>query len=419
MARISVIGAGPAGMIFAYACLRQGHEVTVYSNRTPEQWLNQGPPTGTAFHYGNVIDIERELGMDHWTEEMYAGDGVLLDFTPALGSDFKLRAAGRFEKSGAAIDQRMRVHRWLEDLEGEDGRLEIEEVSAERADEIAARSDLTVLAAGKGEIGRMIPRDPGRSVYDRPQRNLAMLIAQGVESWEDEAGFTPVKFNFIGDTGEFFWVPYTHKSGRHVWCVLFEAKAGGRMDRFGDVDGPVSMCARAKEVIAELAPEMSPRVAGMQPVEDDPFCWLKGRFPPTVRKAFGTTPAGRPVMPIGDTAMLFDPIGGQGGNNANRHAKFVADKIAERGDGPLDTGWMEATHEAYWREFGKPAYSFNNILLEPLTEAGQLVLSEAERNRAFADMFFSNFAHPRGFFPWIEDLEAAQRKIEDVRARAA
>lgn len=418
MARISVIGAGPAGMIFAWSCLKQGHDVTVHSNRTPDQWLNYGPPTGTAFHYGNVIDIERELGMDHWSDDMYRGDGVLLDFTPAFGSDFKLRTAGRFEASGGAIDQRMRVSRWLEDFEPMGGRLMIEDVDAARADAIAAAADLTVVAAGKGEIGQMIPRDAARSVYDRPQRNLAMLIADGVEDWKDEAGFTPVKFNFIGDTGEFFWVPYTHKSGRHVWCVLFEAKPGSRMDRFGDVNDPVAMCARAREVIAELAPEMLPRVANMQPAEGDPYCWLKGRFAPTVRKAFGLTPSGHPVIPVGDAAILFDPIGGQGGNNANRHARFIADAVAANGDGAFGAAWMQRTQDDYWDQIGKAAYSFNNILLEPLTEAGQIALNEAARSRIFADFFFANFAHPAGFFPWIEDAEAARRKIEELRAAA-
>ena len=59
MAKINVVGAGPAGCVMAYALLRDGHQVTLYSDRTPDQWLNGSAPTGTAYLWGEVIDIER------------------------------------------------------------------------------------------------------------------------------------------------------------------------------------------------------------------------------------------------------------------------------------------------------------------------------------------------------------------------
>ncbi|MEL7030477.1 MAG: NAD(P)-binding protein, partial [Pseudomonadota bacterium] len=82
MANVSVIGAGPAGLIFAYALLRsgKGYDVTVYSDRTADDWLNKSAPTGTAALYADVIDIERDLGMDYWTDEMHQMHGVLRDF---------------------------------------------------------------------------------------------------------------------------------------------------------------------------------------------------------------------------------------------------------------------------------------------------------------------------------------------------
>jgi hypothetical protein len=72
----------------------------------------------------------------------------------------------------------MRIHRWLEDFESFGGRLVIENVAPGRADKIAMESDLTVLAAGKADLGRLIPRDDRRSYYSRPQRNLAMVIVR-------------------------------------------------------------------------------------------------------------------------------------------------------------------------------------------------------------------------------------------------
>ena len=47
--------------------------------------------------------------------------------------------------------------------EGIGGKLVIESVTPERMDAIALQNDLTVLAAGKADLGRLIPRDERRS----------------------------------------------------------------------------------------------------------------------------------------------------------------------------------------------------------------------------------------------------------------
>ena len=111
MRKISVIGAGPAGLIFTYALVQGGYEVTLYSDRTPDQWLNHSTPTGTAGLYKPVVDIERELGMDFWSQDMHRMQGVLLDFKPTIDGAEKLVVCGSFGGDGGAIDQRMRVHR--------------------------------------------------------------------------------------------------------------------------------------------------------------------------------------------------------------------------------------------------------------------------------------------------------------------
>ncbi len=414
MTKVSVIGAGPAGLIFAYALLKskKNFDVTVYSDKTAEQWLNETPPTGTAYLYGSVIDIERELGMDHWSGTMFEGGGVLLDFKPTLAGEEHMRVAGSFMDIGGAIDQRLRVHRWLNDLESIGGKLIIEAVTPERLDEIASHSDLTILAAGKADLARSIPRDEKRSVYDRPQRNLCMGIVEGVDGWDNEIDFTPVKFNFFGDTGEYFWVPYTHKSAGPTWCFLWEAKAGGPFDKFGECESAQDAVDMCKELIKQHAPWEWDLVKNMRPVEGDPYCWLKGRFPPTVRSAYGELPSGGLIMPLGDTAVTFDPIGGQGGNHASRHAKYVADAVINNGHANYSKNWMSAVCNSWWNSYAKKAYTFNNVLLEPLTAAGATLLTKSAQDRAFADQhFFGNFPKTEKFFPQIEDLEAAQNLI--------
>ena len=420
MQKISIIGGGTSAMLTAHGLKQTGFDVTVYSDRTADDWLHNSVPTGTAFLYDSTIQIEHEYGLDHWQDDAYFGQGILLDFQPTAGAD-RLVVEGSFASGrGAAIDIRQRVHRWMNDFEAAGGTINVGKVSLENMDEIASASDLTLLAAGKGEIGQVVPRDPERSVYDKPQRNLMMVLVDGVDRIAgDRVDFTPVKFNFFADAGEYFWVPYTHKSGRHMWCALFEAKAGGYLDRFGEVDSPESAVAAAKDVIREFAPYEYEFVKDMQPLHDDPHSWLKGRFPPTVRKAFGKTQSGGFVVPIGDAAITFDPIGGQGGNCAQKNSYHWTEALKAHGSAAYDEEFLVNTWEAFWEDHGKAAYTFNNILLEPLTEAGQTILLHAANDRAFTDSaFFGNFHAPRNFFPWFEDVEAAKAKIAEF-GRAA
>jgi len=417
MRKISIIGSGTSGMLCALALQQKGYEVTVYSDRTADDWLNKSAPTGTAFIYDCNIQIERDLGIEHWQDDAFHGEGVLLDFQTTSGAD-PLTMAGRFESSrGAAIDIRLRVHRWMNDFESAGGKIVIGAVSPEQMDSIAEESDLTVLAAGKGEISQVIPRDAERSVYDKPQRNLMMVIVEGVDKIAgDRIDFNPVKFNFWADAGEYFWVPYTHKSGKHTWCVLFEPKPGKYLDQFADVTNANDAVEQAKAVIKEHAPYEYEFVQNMKAVADDEHCWLKGRFPPTVRKACGTTASGGLVVPIGDTAIAFDPIGGQGGNCAQRNTWHWVQAILARGEAGYDETWASAIWEDFWVKHGRAAYEFNNLLLEPLTETGKTILGYASQDRVFADTaFIGNFHSPTNLFPWFVDLAAAKNKIGAFR----
>ena len=100
--------------------MKQGYSVTLYSDKTPDHWLSHSAPTGTACLYAEVIDIERELGMDFWSHDMFPAEGVLLESARFPSDPEATMTKGRIEygRSGGAIDQRMRIHRWLEDFEG-------------------------------------------------------------------------------------------------------------------------------------------------------------------------------------------------------------------------------------------------------------------------------------------------------------
>src|SRR6185436_10509435 len=130
------------------------------------------------------------------------------------------------------VDLRLQSHRWMNDLVIAGGRIVIENVDPDRLDDIAAQHDLVLVAAGRGALAELFPRNAERSVYSTPQRKLAMAIVTGLSQTVDDAPFLPVKFNLLAQHGEVFFLPYHHRDHGATWCIAWEAKAGGRMDRF-------------------------------------------------------------------------------------------------------------------------------------------------------------------------------------------
>jgi hypothetical protein len=122
-----------------------------------------------------------------------------------------------------------------------------------------------------------------------------------------------------------------------------------------------------------------------------------------VRKPVGRLPSGRIVTGVGDTLMIFDPIGGQGANNGTKMARHLVESVIAREDRPFDEAWMTETFDAFWNDQGGIAYAFNNLLLEPITAAGKELLiaqygSDGTRHdgkQAIANGFAQNFADPR------------------------
>lgn len=416
MKKIAIIGSGQAGCILAYALVKRGYDVTLYSDKTPEQWLNHSAPTGTACLYAEVIDIERELGMDFWSDDMFPAEGVLLESARFASDPDATVMRGRIEygRRGGAIDQRLRIHRWLEDFEAIGGKLIIEAVTPERADKIALEHDLTVLAAGKADLGRLIPRDERRSVYDRPQRNLAMTIVRSksgkhVRDWFSErTPYSSTKFDFFADAGEYFWVPYNHKTAGPTYGILFEAREGSRLDRFGGSKSGEEVTEHARDIIREFAPWEHHIADDIEYVSEDRHGWLVGRFAPMVRKPFGRLPSGGLIMPVGDTAITFDPICGQGGNFASRSAKYLAEEIARHGDQPFDELWMTEVNLGMWEKYGHGGCDLTQIFLEAPSPATQIVLDAARADERAADAYYYGFPHPESIVPALTDINVAK-----------
>ena len=422
MRSIAIVGSGIVGLIAAHALRRRGYEVTLSSDRTPDQWLNESRPTGTAARFDIALSLERELGLNHWDDVAPPGQGVFLTFCPTLHNQL-IRLFGRTERPFQAVDLRLQCHRWMNDF---DGTLNIESVTVERLDGIAAEHDLTLVAAGRADLCRLFPRDDARSTYDAPQRNLAMMITTGGSMSFDGCPFTPVKFEFLGTDGEAFFVPYFHKDHGPSWNILFEPKPGSRMDRFNDAKSGYDVLAIAKDVVRDLFPWDSEWMRPMRLA--DPNGWLTGRVTPMVRKPVGTLPSGRIVMPIGDTAISYDPIAAQGANSGVKQVRHLVDAIVARGDRPFDASWMTATFDEFFDDHARFACDFTNLFLDPIPDPAKELLiaqygsdgradNDSGRQR-IADAFFANFNDPRSLTPAFNDMRRAREVIAEKTGRS-
>ena len=425
MRRIAIIGSGQAGLLVAHGLVRAGgYHVTLYSDRTPEQWLSESRPTGTAGRFEMALAFERELGLNDWEEAAPHGRGVHLTFCQKPLNRL-VTLAGSLENGQyfLAIDLRLQSHAWMQRLVERGGELVVEPVGIERLDQIAAENDLTIVAAGRAELSRLFERDAARSPYDKPQRNLAMVIVKGPKMGFEGVPFLPVKFNLIEKVGEAFWVPYHHRDVGPSWNLVFEAIPGGAKDRFQNAKSGEEAVEIARGVIHDFFPWDEAWAAGMELA--DPNGWLVGRFAPTVRKPVGTLPSGRLVTGVGDTLVLLDPVSGQGANSGNKMARNLVGAILAHGDQPFDAAWMTATFERYWARHGKPINDFNNLFLEPITPAAKEILiaqygvdgTDQNGKQAIADAFITAFNDPATLIGPLLDPEQSHAFIRAKTGR--
>ncbi|MBO6719780.1 MAG: hypothetical protein JJ913_17640 [Rhizobiaceae bacterium] len=403
MSKIAIIGSGMSGLLAGLGLLKQGHEVTIYSALSADDWLTKVPPTGTACRFATSLDLERELGVNHW-EDSTPIEGIHLTFCPKPGRQL-IDLMGRFDRMALAIDVRLQSHRWTHDFQERGGKVVVANVDIPKLEEIAADADLTLVAAGKAEIGQLFEVDNSRTVYEEPQRNLTMFVIKNVSLDRSSDGIAQkygIKFNFFGTEGEQFSIPYWHKDGYQCWNALFEARPGRAFDKFDDCNSGEAVVERVKELFKQYIPWDYDWIKDAELA--DPKGWLKGKFRPCFKKPVGTLPSGATVMALGDTANSLDPIGGQGANNCYRQIRVLLRGMEANKKGDYSPEWMNATFDKYFDEIGKVTNEFNNLLLEEITPAAQRLLiaqygSDARPGNSsiqqqLANAFCNNFDNP-------------------------
>jgi 2-polyprenyl-6-methoxyphenol hydroxylase-like FAD-dependent oxidoreductase len=335
MRKVAIVGSGQAGLVAAHALLRAGYTVDLYSDRSPEEWLERGRPTGTAVRFALSLAYEKELGLDHGHAEAPGMDGLRVTICSSPAKPF-LTLTGRFEVSPLAIDVRLQSAEWMRDFQKWGGNLVLEKLSEARIDEVADAHDLTIVATGH-QGGSLFARDAKRSPSDTPARHLAMVNCEGPPMQFDDLAFSAAKFTVFEGLGECYWTPYYHKDRKQLWNLVFEAKPGTPYDRFQDARSGEEVLRISKEIIAEMMPWDAGWIEGAKLADEN--SWLVGSITPTVRDPVRQSRNGRPIVPLGDSYMSFDPLGAQGANMGNRLARSLTEAIVARGDEPFDAVW--------------------------------------------------------------------------------
>lgn len=400
MRKINIIGAGQSGLQLGIGLLKSGYDVTIYSDRTPDQIYN-GTVMSTQCMFDNALQTERDLSLNLWDQHAPSLEGLTLSIAGPDGQP-ALRWSATLDAPAQSVDQRVKFPAWMRLFEALGGKLIIKAVDVNDLE--AMDGDLTIVAAGKGAIGQLFTRDESRSPYNAPQRVLALSCISGLKPSGDMNAIT---FNLIPGQGEVFIMNGLTTSGPCHFMII-EAIPGGELDRWSDITTPEDHHARSIELLEQFLPWEAERFAGAR--LSDANATLRGRLTPTVKFPVATLPSGKQVLGMADMVVLNDPITGQGSNNAAKCAASYLNSILDHGDEPFDQAWMQATFDAYW-EYAQWVTGWTNAMLMPPPPHVQQILGAAASIPEVAHRFTNAFNDPRNFFPWLAAPEEAEKML--------
>ena len=409
MAKITIIGGGQSGLQLAIGLLQNGYDVTVVSDRTPEQ-IRDGRVSSSQCMFATALDNERLLGIDFWDDTCPPVEGIALAVPhPEIPGAKAIDWGARLDRVAQSVDQRVKFPRWMEHFATSGGELVFHDASVDDLERYAADSDLVVVAAGKGAIAQFFERDAERSQFDQPMRALALTYVTGMTPRPD---FSAVCFNIIPGVGEYFVFPALTTSG-DCEIMVFEGVPGGPMDCWGDVTTPAEHLAKSKWILETFMPWEAERCRAVELTDE--LGILSGRFAPTVRKPVGLLPSGHPVLGMADAVLLNDPLTGQGSNNASKGAAIYLQSILDRGEGPFDAIWMQETFERLW-SYAEKVVGWTNALLLPPPPHVLNVLGAAGQFPAVAHRFANGFDNPPEYYDWFMDPGKAEAYLAEVAA---
>ncbi|MCG7496638.1 FAD-binding oxidoreductase [Vibrio sp. Of7-15] len=408
MRKITIIGAGQAGLLLGHGLLQHGYQVKIITDKTPEHVTN-GSILSTQCLFGSSLAIEQELGLDNWhtQEPSIQHMKVCITDPETLGTKM-IEWQGKLNKPALSVDQRVKFPQWMAEFEAKGGELVIKEVTDDDLNHYAEHSDLVIIASGKGYLKQLFQIHRERSPFKKPQRKLTAVYVSNPHT----APRSSVSANFIPGVGEYFAIPVLSHSGP-CEALLFEATNSSAMDCFSRVDTPQAVLDKAKSLLKEYLPWEYEHHKEAQIIDSNAS--LLGYITPTVRHPVAKLASGASVLGIADTVCVNDPITGQGANNATKAAKVYLSQILEHGDKEFDDQWMSATFERFWEE-AQWSTQWSNMMLTPPPEFVLNLLGSAMKYPQLADRLANAFDDPQDLFPWFADPQETEQYLASMAA---
>ncbi|MEU6969682.1 styrene monooxygenase/indole monooxygenase family protein [Kitasatospora aureofaciens] len=410
MRRIAVVGAGQAGLQLALGLVADGCEVTLVAERTPEQ-VRGGRVLSTQAMFGPALRIEAAAGLDLWTDEtpsVASVDAALVAPPATRVLEFTMT----LDEPARSVDQRIKLARWLELLAERGGRVEYRSLDRAGLHALARRHELTVVAAGRGELAGIFERNAARSPFDRPQRALSCLYAHGVGSPDPAAG-PRARMHALPGLGELYLQPALTRSGP-CDILLWEALPGSPLDAFGDGPEVGVQLDRIRALLAEYLPWEAEHWRDAEPTDAGAGLW--GAVTPTVRRPVAELGSGVDavhVLGLGDAVVVNDPITGQGANGAARAADAYRQAIREHGDAPFTADWMCRTAERFWQRHARHTVEFTAAMLT-MPDHLQGVFAAAAEYPAVARRLANTYAEPSDHAAWLATPELTTAYLSSV-----
>jgi hypothetical protein len=404
-----IVGAGQSGLQLGLGLLDDGHDVTVVSNRTPED-MRTGRLTSGQCMFGVALATERALGIDLWEQECPQAEGMAISVANPAGGGPLVDWAARLDQAAMSVDQRVKMPAWMELFERRGGHLEITQAGIPDLERYCDAHDLVIVAAGRGETSKLFRPIPELSPFKKPQKLVAIVAATGVAPRPE---WDAVCFNMVPGVGEHIVVP-TLTPGGPGHLVVFQLVPGGPWDCFQEADSVEKHLAVSKRLQKEFVPRMYERCRHAEPMDATAF--LFGGVTPIVREAVGQLPSGRLVLGIGDTVAVNDPLTAPGANSAAKAADAYLSAIRARGDAPYDREFMVQTSDAFWNSTMRFVVEWNNLLLRGMPDHILRALVAANESPAIRDRFVNGFANPADYFEWLVSPDKAEGFLEQVAA---
>lgn len=387
--KIGVIGAGTAGLHLGLYLRQHNVEVTIFTDRRPEDYAGMRL-LNTVAHHAVTCDRETALGVNHWPGEKwgYFGHYYYIGVSPQ-----PLRFFGDLHAPSRAIDYRIYQPRLMEDFLARGGKIEYREIKSEDVSRISADFDVVVVCTGKGPFGQMFQHDATHCPFDRPQRALCVGLFKGIK----ENPIRAVRMSFAPGAGEMIEIPTWTFNGLSTALVM-ENHIGGDLEILSKVkydENPRAFLGLLIEKLRKHYPDCADLIDEEEfDLANSSLDLLQGGVTPTVRKSHIMLEDGKLAIALGDVHSVVDPVLGQGANAASYAAVVLAEEIVKQ-DVYCERFIELVNNRRNDRVLG--ASRWTNFMLKGLKELPvelQQFIGAMSQNRALADAFTDNFNYP-------------------------